>query len=113
MNAIWYWIEYYKYAIGPASIIVGAFLFFTQQQSSPQIKLITFSLITMITIVSLTYLFIYVFISFEDTRLWIGWAVFGASVAISLPFCYLTYKFIRFGAILVGMASGTALALVL
>ena len=67
----------------------------------------------MMTIVIICFVLIYVLLTDQNITLWIGWSVFAAGVIISLPFCYLSVKFIRFAAVMVGLLSGASIALVL
>jgi hypothetical protein len=77
------------------------------------VRCITFSIIAIMNVVFVTYLLIYIFLAHDRINFFVSWCIMAGALILSIPFCYISYKFVRFAAILVGIASGTALAFVL
>lgn len=76
-------------------------------------RTITFCLITIIDVVIVMFLMVYLFLTNNNATLYIGWMLLGIGIVVSLPLCYLSWKFIRLAGLFIGLASGTALAFIL
>jgi hypothetical protein len=70
-------------------------------------------MVTMGTITSTVFFLFYFFILHENTSAWIGWVILAIGVIISLPFCYLSLKYLPFACIICAIPAGTCLAFVL
>jgi len=110
---MWLWVENYWYVAMPICIISGLFLFFTQHEINNTINTITFSMITMGTIVSLVFFLFYIILLKDNTSLWVGWVILAVGVIISLPFCYMSSKYLGFGCIVCALPAGCSLAMIL
>lgn len=113
VNTLWLWIEGYWFIVMPVGIITGLFLFFTQHQQSKNIESMTFFLVTMGTITSIVFFLFYFLIFQENSSAWIGWVILAIGIIISLPFCYLSLKYLPFACIVCAIPAGTCLAFVL
>ena len=113
VNYMWLWVENYWYVAMPICIISGLFLFFTQHEINNTINTITFSMITMGTIVSLVFFLFYIILLKDNTSLWVGWVILAVGVIISLPFCYMSSKYLGFGCIVCALPAGCSLAMIL
>lgn len=110
---MWLFINRYWFAAAPIGIVFGVFIFFTQHQSSEVVRVLTFSIITSGVITSAVFLVFYLFLFSENSVHWLGWAVLGLGILISIPFCYISTRFLYFGCVMIALPAGTSLALVL
>ena len=70
-------------------------------------------MISIITVECVMFSLIYIFLMSSISTLWIGWVIFGMAIIIALPISYVSFKFIRFSAILISFLAGGSLACVL
>ena len=61
----------------------------------------------------LVYAALYICLFGQTTLLWLGWAVLGAGLVVSVPICYLACKVRVVGCIVAGLPAGVSLGLVL
>jgi len=99
--------------MAPVGIAFALFLFVTQHQRSPQLHNLTFTILGAGVTVVLVYVGLYICLFGQTTLLWLGWAVLGAGLVISVPICYLACKVRVIGCIVAGLASGVSLGMVL
>jgi hypothetical protein len=65
------------------------------------------------SVVSIVFFLFYQLIFSENSSAWIGWVILVLGIIISLPFCYLSSKYLPFACIVCALPAGTSLALVL
>lgn len=112
MNAVWVWLSRFSLVFGIISIVIGLFFTLTHHDSNNTIKLLNFFLISAVNIEIIVFTIMYIFLFSGNTQGWIGWVIFSSSIIISLPFCYLSMKYIRFGAAQIGILAGFFIALI-
>eukprot|EP00347_Sterkiella_histriomuscorum_P000418 403375941 len=113
MNMIWRWLYSNRYVFGPLSIICGLIFLLTQHEQSHKIAILNYYLVTVIASVIATFLFLYIFIFYNNGIVWIGWAIFGAGILLGSILSYISYKTKRFVGLIIGALSGFFLACVL
>jgi len=70
-------------------------------------------MITMGTVVSIVFFLFYLLIFSDNSSAWIGWVILIIGIIISLPFCYLSSKYLPFACIICALPAGTSLAMTL
>jgi hypothetical protein len=65
------------------------------------------------TIVSLIFFLFYIILLKDNTSLWVGWVILAVGIIISLPFCYMSSKYLGFGCIVCALPAGCSLAMIL
>lgn len=65
------------------------------------------------SIVCLVFFLFYQLVFKDNPAFWIGWVILGIGIIISLPFCYLSSKYLPFACILCAIPAGISLSMVL
>jgi hypothetical protein len=65
------------------------------------------------SVVSIVFFLFYLLIFSENSSAWIGWVILAIGIIVSLPFCYLSTKYLPFASIVCALPAGTSLALIL
>jgi len=64
-------------------------------------------------VVCLVFFLFYLLVFKDNSASWIGWVVLSIGIIISLPFCYLSSKYLPFACIVSALPAGISLAMVL
>lgn len=109
LNALWQWIDQYKWAIFAILVVIGFFIcFFGRRLFKPVI----FICGVLLVLVLAWAIFYTTFLS-ENTDGWVGWAVLGGSIFVGLLVGFIFIKIIKLGAFILAALGGFVLALLL
>ena len=64
-------------------------------------------------VVSIVFFLFYLLVFKENSAAWIGWVIMVVGIIISLPFCYLSSKYLPFACIVSAIPAGISLAMIL
>jgi len=102
MNALFAWLDQYKWLWGACAIVIGFFIgLFGQKLFS-----LTLFIIGTLSTVCLVWLLFYSTFLSSAMEEWVGWTVLGCSILLGLVGGFFLYKCQRLGATIVGGAGG-------
>ena len=65
------------------------------------------------TVISIVFFLFYLLVFEDNSAAWIGWVIMVVGIIISLPFCYLSSKYLPFACIVSAIPAGISLAMIL